>query len=40
MNKFYYYFIMSCGGAPFDKKTQSKSKHLEEKIIGVILETT
>ena len=48
MNKFYYYyyyyyyyFIMSsCVGAPFDMKTQFKSKHVEEKITGVLLETT
>ena len=42
MNKFYYYyyFIMACVGAPFDVKTQSKPKHFEEKITGVLLETT
>ena len=43
MNKFYcyhYYLIMSCVGAPFDMKTQSKPKHFEQKIIGVLLETT
>ena len=42
VNKFYhyYYFIMACVGALFDMKTQSKPKHFEEKIIGVLLETT
>ena len=42
MNKFYYnyYCIMACVGAPFDMKTQSKPKHFEEKMIGVLLETT
>ena len=32
--------IMSCVGAPFDMKTKSKPKHFEEKMIGVLLETT
>ena len=43
VNKFYYhhyYFIMSCVGAPFDMKTQSKQKPFEEKMIGVLLKTT
>ena len=42
MNKcyYYYYFIMACVGAPFDMKTQSTPKHFEEKMIGVLLETT
>ena len=31
---------MSCVGAPFDMKTQSKPKYFEKKMIGVILETT
>ena len=42
MNKFYYYhyyFTLSCVGAPFGMKTQSKLKHFEEKMIGPLLET-
>ena len=31
---------MSCAGAPFDMKTQSKPKHFEEEMIGHLLETT
>ena len=31
---------MACVGAPFDMKKQSKLKHFEEKMIGVLLETT
>ena len=43
VNKFYYYhyyLIMSCVGAPFNMKTQSKPKRFEEKMIGHLLETT